>query len=205
MEARHCLRILASRTPLRGRPPTPPARDPRHKPALQGASRPQGPGAHRTHRLRSRPPSLCVELSAGSQLLLAGVQAVVARAGRRTRGSAAPPAGTAGSLPGPTHSGCPGAPPRRRPCGTSRLQRPRTPGLGSIHGRRVSKLSSGQAPVAPSGFWKARALGAHRACAPPYAGLRTREGAMIPGHCPGPVPALARVLWDCVPDPAPRI
>lgn len=98
--------------------------DPRHKPALREASQPLGPGAHHTHRLRSRPPSLCVGISTRSQLLLAGVQAAVARAGRQTRGSAAPPTGTAGSLPGPTRSGRPGAPPRRRPCGTSRLRRP---------------------------------------------------------------------------------
>lgn len=56
----------------------------------------------------------------------------------------------------------------------------RTPGPGSGHGLGVSKQPSGQAPVAPSGSWKARALGAHRACAPPFAGLRTREGAMAP-------------------------
>lgn len=85
-------------------------RDPRHKPAQRGSSQPLGPGARLTHRLRSRPPLLCVGLSTGSQLLLAGVQAV-ARAGRGTRGSAAPPAGTAGSLPSPKRSGRPGAPP----------------------------------------------------------------------------------------------
>lgn len=86
-------------------------RDPRHKPTQRGSSQPLGPGARLTHRLRSRPPLLCVGLSTGSQLLLAGVQAAVARAGRRTRGSAAPPAGTARSLPSSKHSGRPGAPP----------------------------------------------------------------------------------------------
>lgn len=120
MEARPCLPIPASRRPLWDRHP----RDPRHKPALRGASQPLGPGARRTHRLRSRPPLLCVGFSTGSQLLLAGVQAAVARTGRRTRGSAAPPAGPAGSLPGPTRSGRPGAPPRKRPCGTCGLRRP---------------------------------------------------------------------------------
>lgn len=53
-----------------------------------------------------------------------------------------------------------------------------TPGLGSGHGLGVSKLPSGQAPGVPSGSWKARALGAHKACASPYAGLRTWEGTM---------------------------
>lgn len=147
----------ASRSQHRGHLSGVAPRDPRHKSALRGASRPHSPPPV--------PASVAVRWALHRQ--------------------PAPPGGSAGGggARRPPDSGFRSAPCRDRqvPARPEALRAPwssspqatvpdpqaaatRNPGLGSGRGLAGSRQPSGQALVAPSRSWKARALRAHRAC-----------------------------------------
>lgn len=114
----------ASRSRHQRQPSGVATRDPRHKPPSREPRNRSEPGARRTHRLRSRPPLLRVGFSTTASSSWRECRRRWRAQASGAPGPAAPPAGLATPLPGPTLTVLPGAPPRRRPCGTSSLRRP---------------------------------------------------------------------------------